>query len=156
VGTSGGLALHARWRREKHTIRRQTVSGIRLESRKKWRGVQHPSMRASLSRGLGVIDSASKRPAGGKRCSGCGHDSNPEKRNNDSASVNSVQEQSQQHSLLFSCSITTFAVRLRSQCRVLVARLGRGTLTREPLDAATLRLLMTSLSLWLPRVGLRI
>jgi hypothetical protein len=135
--------------------RKKTVSGSRLESWVKWRGVHHPSMRTSLSRGLGVIDSASKRPAGGKRCSSCGHDSNPEKRNNGSASVIPAQEQEQQHSILFSCSIPTFAVRLRSRCRVLVARLGRGTLTREPLDAATLRLLMTFLSLWLPRAGLR-
>jgi hypothetical protein len=38
----------------------------------------------------------------------------------------------------------------------LVVRLGRGTLTRGPLDAATLRLLMTFLPLWLPCDGLRI
>jgi hypothetical protein len=133
---------------------KKTVSGSRLECWMSRRGVHAP-----FNEGVLVTrpwHGGSRRPAGGKRCSGCDHDSNPGKRTNGSASVILSREQSQQLSLLFSCSITTFAVRLRSRCRVPVARLGRGTLTREPLDVATSRLLMTFLSLWLPCVGLRI
>jgi hypothetical protein len=60
----------------------------------------------------------------------------------------------------FSCCFFDPLLLLRkAESRVpdfLVVRLGRGTLTRGPLDAATLRLLMTFLPLWLPCDGLRI
>jgi hypothetical protein len=155
VGPVGGLQHSVREGGVGNTqTPKKMVSGSRLECWVNRRGVHAP-----FNEGVLVTrpwHGGSKRPAGGKRYSGCDHDSNPGKRINGSASVILSQEQSQQHSLLFSCSITTFAVRLRSRCRIPVARLGRGTQTREPLDAATLRLLMTFLSLWLPCVGLRI
>ena len=90
-----------------------------------------------------------------RHCSVCGHDSNIEESASPAAHLGVYFSRSR----IFCCFPVLLLLRRKAESKVLeflVARLGRGTLTRGPLDAATLRFLMTFLPLWLPCDGLRI
>jgi len=89
---------------------------------------------------------AATRKTGGRVDLGCSHNSTLEKRIDGSAPVTASPKRLRRRLLLFLCP-TTFTVWLPSGC------CSARHLTCELLDAATLRLLMTLLSLW---DGLRI
>jgi hypothetical protein len=73
-------------------------------------------MKASMSRGLGAIDSGGQKTGGRESAAAPAANSNTQKRIDGSVSVILFQKQLQRHLLLFSCFITTFVARLRLRC----------------------------------------